>query len=122
MPQRQPDNLANFAFDIELALQGVAAEPDNLARHQALRRAALHYKAGGGRAAGMLTRLASHRRDPLQRLLQVERLWSLDPGNLSLVPQVLAALAGVERCTPGHDFAPVRRWLYGLLAVGGAGA
>jgi hypothetical protein len=122
MPQRQPDNLADLTYGVDLALQGVADEPNNVVKHQALRNAALRYKAGGGKAAGILERLGIHRRDPLGRLLQVERLWSLDAGNLDYVPQVFAAVAGVDRCTPSPGFAAVRRWLYDILAAGGAGA
>ena len=122
MPQQQPDYEPPLAYEIELGLQRMAAAPDDVSLHQQLRVTALRYKAEGGRAAGLFEQVKLAPRDPLQRLLHAERLWSLDAGNLSLVTKVLAALAAVERSEVDRDFTAVRCWLYSILSAGTAGA
>ena len=122
MPQQQPNDEAPLAYEIELGLQRIAAAPDDVALHQQLRVTALRYKAKGGRAAGLFAQMKLPSRDPLQRLLHAERVWSLDAGNLDLTTKVLAAMAALERSETGRDFSAVRRWLYSILSAGTAGA
>lgn len=115
MPRQQPDYEAPLAYEIELGLQRIAGAPDDLSLHEQLRVTSLRYKAEGGRAAGALEQFRLPHRDPIQRLLHLERLWALDPGNFIWPHKMLAALAAAERADPLRNFAPVRRWLYRIL-------
>ena len=83
MPQQHPEHEAPLAYQIELGLQRIAAAPDDLSLHERLRVTSLRYKAEGGRSAGMLEQFRLPHRDPVQRLLHLERLWALDPGDLT---------------------------------------
>lgn len=118
MPPQKPNHEGALAYSIELGLQRIATAPDDVALHQQLRVTGLRYKAEGGPAAGLLERLNLTSREPLQRLLHAERIWSMDPGNLSLIPEVLAALSGLERTKPDRDFSAVRRWVSSILSAG----
>ncbi|HVT89355.1 MAG TPA: hypothetical protein VHD56_10920 [Tepidisphaeraceae bacterium] len=106
-----PKNEAQLAYEIELGLQRVARAPDDLTLHQQLRETAMNYAARGFRTASLLEQVKLPPPDSLQHLLHVERIWSLDARNLTLIPKLLAALAAVERSNPQRDFSGVRRWL-----------
>src|SRR6478609_7276395 len=118
MPQQQPNYEAPLAYAIELGLQRIATAPDDVVLHQQLRVTALRYQAEGGRATSLLEQIELPSRDPLQRLIHAERVWSLDAGNLNLITKVLATLTALELSETGRDFSAVRRWLYGIQSAG----
>ncbi len=118
MPLPQPDNLANLLYAIEFLLHQIAADPANLSLHHELRETALRYKSIGGLDAGLMQKAKPLPADAKERMIHVERLWSLDPGNLNRVQQLLAAVAVVQRDMRDSDFALVRQWLYKILQAG----
>src|SRR5690349_3773535 len=100
---------------IDALLHRIAADPCNVEIHKELRTAALKRKADGGPPPGRLARLRLLPRDPLQRLIHVERLSSLDPASLDWLFQVGQAIEACRPARPDVNFQPVRRWVYGLV-------
>jgi hypothetical protein len=96
---------------IESLLARIAADPSNLALHRELRETALRRKAGGGAGSGVFARVLPLPRDPLRRLVEVERAWSLDPGDVQALLRVAYAVEKCAAAQPQADFEPVRRWL-----------
>jgi hypothetical protein len=97
MPQQQPNYQAPRAYEIELALQRIAAAPDDLLLYEELRTTSLRYKADGGPPLGMLEQFRFPGHDPIERLLRFARLWSFDAGNASWIPRLLTALSAAEQ-------------------------
>ncbi len=100
---------------IHVLLSRLADDPANLDLRRQIRTAALRRKANGGRPAGALARMRRLPRDPLQRLVHLERLWSLDPCNDEWMIKVAQALEVCAAQRPELDFDPVRRWIRELV-------
>lgn len=96
---------------INVLIKQLADDPGNVNVHRELRTAALRRKVNGGPPAGMLQGMWPLPSDPLRRLIHIERLWALDPGNLELVVKVSRAIEACAVDRPEVDFEPVRHWL-----------
>ena len=116
------DDPRQLRRQIESLVERLGAAPLDLELHLQLRETALRHKAAGGRDVGLLERLRPEPKDPLRRLLHVERLWSFDPGSLERCVRVARALEAYAVKTPDLDVEPVRRWLNRLFKAMRAGA
>ena len=107
-------NLHSFGERIELLLDELAKTPTDLTLHQQLRDAALRHKAAGGPDLGIFQRL-KRPRDPLQRLIQAQRVWSFDPGNSDRAVTVLQAVDKYAQSIPDTNIEPLQQWLAKIL-------
>ena len=107
---------------IDVLLQRLADEPANVDVHRELRTAALKRKVDGGPPGGTFATMRPLPRDPLRQLIHVERLWSLDPGNLDRLVKVAQAIEACAVERPEVDFEPVRKWLHRIAQAARAGA
>ena len=123
MPEQTPLDYESAPDALIDGLLGrLANDRANVEVHRELRVAALKRTANGGPPAGMLARMHPLPRHPVRRLIHVERLWSLDPGNTDWLVKVAGA---IERCAakrPEIDFDPVLRWLMQLAEASRTGA
>ena len=74
----------HFEYAIDLFLDGLKEDPGNIEAHQALRDAALRRKAAGGKDLVMLQKVKLRKpgADPVEDLLNTEKLLAYDPQNL----------------------------------------
>jgi len=81
----------NWDFAIEMYLEGIAREPDNIARgHQPLREVSLKRKVQGGKGPGLMEQLKRRgSKDPLGSLLDAEYLLAKEPGSTAFMERVL---------------------------------
>jgi hypothetical protein len=122
LPKTTIDHRRQLRQDIEALVERLSTNPIDLALHKQLRETALRHKAAGGRDVGTLERLRRPPKDPLRRLLHVERLWSFDPGNTERLVWVAQALEAYASETPDLDVEPVRLWLKRLFRAMRPGA
>lgn len=108
-PQTTIDDPRHLRQEIELLVERLSTNPVDLALHEQLRETALRHKAAGGRDVGTLERLRPAPKDPLRRLLHVERLWSFDPGNTERLGWVAQALEAYASEKADLDVEPVRQ-------------
>ncbi len=108
----------NHEYAIECYLQGLRHNPDNLAEHEALRDVALKRKVKGGKPAGLKDRLNKMGSDPIAKLLHAEKLWSMDPLNLSLMLDTMGAAVDADRAYPDLSIGEVAFWV-GETILGG---
>jgi hypothetical protein len=101
--------------DIESLLARLVEQPDHLPVHEELRRAALRYKAAGGRPLGALAAMPPMSHDALRALIHFERCWAYDVGNSDLLIRVARAIDAYATVRPDSDFGPVLQWLEELL-------
>jgi hypothetical protein len=101
--------------EIESILARLARQPDSLAMHEELRRAALHYKAGGGPPLGALAAMPPMSRDAVRALVHFERCWAYDVGNTDLLIRVARAVDACAKEHPDFNFQPVQQWLEELV-------
>lgn len=84
----------NYDYAIECYVNGLRHQPDNLAMHQALRETALKRKVAGGKPVGWGEKLGDlfkkGSKNPVDRMLDAEMLWSKDPLNPALAVEVMA--------------------------------
>jgi hypothetical protein len=71
-------------YAIELFLDGLRDDPGNIEAHQALREASLLRKSRGGGDLSTIAKMKLRRpgADPVEDLLNVEKLLAYDPGNV----------------------------------------
>jgi hypothetical protein len=110
----------DIAARIHELLGRLVDDPRNLHLHRELRDAALRRASAGGRPLGLFTRDLRAPRDPLRRLVHVERLWSFDPGNMNWLHEVVCAVEACAAANANENFDPVRRWLRRTLTAAGA--
>lgn len=107
------------AYDqaLETCLEGILSLPAYLDFHAFLYGIGLRRKVAGGKPAGLLVRLRIPPRDPVARLVHVERLWSFDlmwnPARWFAVKRCAARLAKQESA-----MVPVGDWLQHLAQQG----
>jgi hypothetical protein len=106
---------AQLREQIELVLAEITKAPADLSLYQKLRDAALQHKAAGGRDLGLIARIKIAPKDPLQRLIHTQRLWSFNPGSSDRAVTVLQALENHAQSAPNTDIEPIRRWLVKIL-------
>lgn len=78
-----------YDYSIECYINGLRHEPDNMRRHEELKEVALKRKVGGGKPAGFGEKIKSGGKDPVDKMLHAERLWAMDPTNMSLMITVM---------------------------------
>jgi hypothetical protein len=121
-PRKTIDDRRRLRQEVESLVERLSVNPVDLALHKQLRETALRHKAAGGRDVGTLERLRRAPKDPLLRLLHVERLWAFDPGNSERMVWVAQALDAYASEAPDVDVEPVRLWLTRLFRAMRTGA
>ena len=100
----------NWDFAIEMYLEGIRREPGNVDRgHEPLRQTALKRKASGGKGSGLMEQLKFRpSKDPMESLLNAERLLGKDPGSA-------AAMENALKATIALDLPDVVRWIGNMI-------
>ena len=89
---RQRGELGQHEYAIALYLQGLAANPEAVEAHQALRQLALQRKLKGGKPMGMIERARLKKgKTPAEQMVHHEHLLAYDPGNLGAMGGLLKA-------------------------------
>lgn len=108
----------NHEYAIECFLQGLRHDPDNIAEHEALRDVALKRKVKGGKPAGLKDRFNKMGSDPIAKMLHAEKLWAMDPLNLSLMLETMGAAVEADRVYEKLNLGEVAFWV-GEIALSG---
>jgi tetratricopeptide (TPR) repeat protein len=102
----------NYDYAIELYINGLRHEPDSMTAHEALRDVALRRKVNGGRPAGFREKnLSFGRKDPIEKFLHAEMLWSKDPLSLQVMMDVMARAVEVHESEPELAMGEVAYWI-----------
>lgn len=101
----------NYDYAIECYLNGLRYDPDNISKHEALREVALKRKVAGGKPAGLTDRLKKWGRDPIEKLLHTEMLWSKDPLNITHMAEVMSDAADVDRAYEDVHLGELIHWV-----------
>ena len=92
---------SNHDYAIECYVNGLRHDPDNMAKHEALRDVSLRRKVAGGKPAGFAEKLKSGGSDPIDKMLHAEKLWAMDPLNIKHMRDVMRH--AVEADEQEHD-------------------
>ena len=119
----EAEDPGRLVYQIEMHVQAITLAPGDVELHKELRRLGLRYKAAGGKAAGMFTRVraTSTERKPRQtgdlveRLGRIERLWAMDPGNVDYPLWMLPILKEMEQVGGYGEVGEVLRWVKAVL-------
>lgn len=101
----------NYDYAIDCYLSGLKFEADKLAAHEALYEVAKRRMVSGGKPAGMMDKLKSGGKDPIDRMLHAEALWIKDPKNVPLLLTAMERTAEAESAYSEHSLAEVVYWL-----------
>jgi hypothetical protein len=96
-----------FDYAIELYLDGLRDDPGNIEAHRALRDVALRRKAGGGDDLRTVVKMKLRKpgADPVEDLLNVEKLLAYDPQNLEWI-------AAAIRHADAAGLAATKQWFF----------
>jgi tetratricopeptide (TPR) repeat protein len=75
--------MGQYAYAIDMYLDGLRLDPDAVEAHRKLREVSLKYKASGGKGLGMFDamKLKKPTKDDKENLFNAEKLLTFDPGN-----------------------------------------
>jgi len=103
----------NYDYAIQCYIDGLRHEPDNLAKHEALRDVALRRKVSGGKPAGLKEKLTGGGSGPIDKMLHAERLWSMDPLNAKHARDMMKHAVDAD-ADENLNMAEVAYWCGGL--------
>jgi tetratricopeptide (TPR) repeat protein len=107
----------SYDYAIKLYINGLRHDPDNMARHEALREVALRYKASGGKPAGLKERkFETLGKDPVSKMLDAEKIWAKDVGNVQAMIDVMHRAVEADKAEPALHLAEFAHWV-GKLAM-----
>ncbi len=107
----------SYDYAIKLYINGLRHDPDNMARHEALREVALRYKASGGKPAGIRERrFETLGKDPVSKMLDAEKVWAKDVGNVQAMVDVMQRAVEADKVEPQLHLAEFAHWV-GKLAL-----
>ncbi len=105
----------NYDYAIECYLNGLKHDPDNMPKHEALHDIALKRKVAGGKPATLSEKIKFGSKDPVDRLLHTEMLWSKDPLNVALTVEVMARAVEADQGQEELNFGELAYWAGGLV-------
>jgi len=106
----------NYDYAIECYVNGLTHDPDNLAKHEALRDVAIRRKATGGKAAPLKERLFASGKSQLEKMLHAEKLWSMEPLNVKHMLTVMKHAADANDEVDNVSLGEVAYWI-GSIAL-----
>ena len=112
----------NFDYAVECYINGLRHDPDNMAKHEALREVSLKRKVAGGKSAPIGEKLKRPGKDPIERLLRAERLWAKDPLNVSLMVEVTARAVEADEAEQELHLGELAYWVGSLVLEMNQGA
>ena len=86
----------NHDYAIDSFVSGIRFNPEALKEHEALFEVGMHRLVNGGKPAGMKDTMSSGGKTLAEKLAHAEKLWAMDPRNVS------RALAVMEKATEMH--------------------
>ncbi len=104
-----------YDYSITCYVNGLRHDPDNMARHEALREVAMRRKVSGLKPAGLLEGLKSGGKTPLDKMLHAEQLWAKDPLNAGLAMSVMENAVDAHKAETDLDLTEVVNWIGGLV-------
>jgi tetratricopeptide (TPR) repeat protein len=105
--------VADHDYAIECFVNGLKHDPDNLPEHEALYDTALKRKVGGGKPAGLTAKMTGGGKTPVERMLHAERLWAMDPLNVTQIIAAMEKLVEANEAEPDIHMGPVGTWMGG---------
>ena len=113
----------NFDYAIEMYINGLRHDPDNMRRHEALLDVAKRRKVGGGKPPSLKDRTftKSIGPDPVDKMLDAEKLWAMNFIDESLVMTFMQKAVEADEAEPELNLGEVAFWI-GSMALDMAGA
>lgn len=105
----------NYDYAIELYINGFKHDPDNMAKHEALRDVSLRRKVAGGKPAGFTEKLKSGGSTPIEKMLHAEMLWAKDPLNVKHMRDVMTHAVDADEAEPDLHLGEIVYWVGGFL-------
>lgn len=107
----------SYDYAIKLYINGLRHDPDNMPKHEALRDVAMRYKASGGKPAGLKERrFESLGKDPISKMLDAEKIWAKDVGNVQAMMDVMERAVEADQALPVLHLGEFAQWV-GKLAL-----
>ncbi len=106
----------NFDYSIECYINGLRHEPESMPQHEALYEVAKRRKVKGGKPAGFGEKHKSLGPRPVDKMLQMEKIWAKDILNASAMLDFFAeAVEAVDKHPDLKNLAEVAYWIGGIL-------
>lgn len=93
----------NYDYAIECYINGLRHDPDNMSKHEALRDVSLKRKVGGGKPAGLGAKFKSIGSSAVDKMLQAEKLWAMDPLNVKHMRDMMRYAVEAEELDQASD-------------------
>lgn len=89
-------SVTDHDYSIDCFVRGLQHDPDNMKEHEALRDIAMKRKVAGGKPATMGEKFKSLGKDPVAKMLDVEKLLAKDPQNIGLMVDLMKRAAEAD--------------------------
>lgn len=105
-------NASNYDYSVDCFISGLRNDPGNMDQHEALYEVAKRRKVSGGKPAGMSARLKRLGPSPIDKMLQAEKLWALNPLDEGLAGDTFkAAVDAFEQTEDDLNLGDVAFWV-----------
>lgn len=115
---RTQSDARNFDYAIDMYISGLKHNPDQQARHEELHEIAKKRKVSGGKPLGKLEvlreRMAASK-DPVDKMLAIEKVWSKDPFNLDVMIDLMELSCAADKAEPELMIREFTWWLGSLV-------
>ncbi len=104
-------NAQNYDYSIDCAINGLRHDPDNMPQHEALQDVAKRRKVNGGKPAGLTVKMKKLGPTAIDKMLLAEKLWAMDPLNVSLMRDVMKAAVEADENEEELNLGEVAHWV-----------
>jgi len=101
----------NHEYAIDSFTAGLRFAPDAMREHEALREVGMRRKASGGKPAGMGETMKSGGKTLVEKFSHAEKLWAMDPMNVSRAVAVMEKAAEIHDAEETLDLGEVVVWI-----------
>lgn len=105
----------SYDYAIECYINGLEFDPDNVKRHEELREVAKRRKVNGGKPASLKEKISQRGKQPIQKMLHQEQLWSKDPLNMDLALKVMQHATEAQATATELDLSEVSYWIGSII-------
>ena len=99
-----------YDYSVECYVNGLKFDPENVAKHEALREVAIKRHVLGGKPVGIKERLTTGGKDLMSRLAHVKKVWAMDPMNVQALLTVMERTAEANQAIEELDLAELTYW------------
>ena len=115
---RTMSDARNFDYAIDLYISGLKHNPDSIARHEELHDLAKKRKVSGGKPMGKLEILKERMatgKDPIDKMLFQEKVWSKDPFNLDVMIDLMEYANAADKIEYDLSIREITSWIGSLV-------